>query len=304
MKNLFILSVALFVFTHTQAQRVGIGLLNPKARFAVDSSILLDQANSNVGDLTKGALLFGSEGRVGIARSMLTGSAGRNGLGFFTNYSRRMTIDSTGQVGIGTINPLQQLHVIGNTYLSGNVGIGSSTPDYAFDNQWGYNYMLYGLGIGTTPNGTYLLDVGTGATRFQGDVRFNGVVNPNNALNIGNNTAIEGSLTVNNGKGVAYNPSSATNLKIIPFTTAEFVAVLGPHGLSGEGSIGLPGGFTSPPKVFVGDIESTGGSAGQLYMVDLVLYGCTTTSCKARLLNKSAGSVNYSIYWNCVAIGN
>jgi hypothetical protein len=287
---------------------VGIGVSAPAARLAVDSSIMVDQANSNQGSLDRSSLYFGSDKRVGIVRSYLSGSAGRNGLGFFTNNSRRMTIDSTGKVGIGTINPVQALHVIGNTYMFGNLGIGSTTPDYAFENLWGYNYMFYGLGVGTVPNSTYLLDIGAGPTRFQSDVRINGILNPNNTLNIGNNTTVEGTLTVNAGKGVAYNANSGTNLRIYQFTTATFSAVLPGFGLSAEGAIAFNGGFTSNPRVFVGDIDVTGGTSGQLYRVQLQLYGCTTsggiTNCKARLLNTSPDPVNYTITWNCVAIGN
>lgn len=283
---------------------VGIGTTTPAAQLAVNGSVMVDQANASDGFLTGNSLYFGSDKKVGILRSFLLGSAGKNGLSFFTNNSRRMTIDSTGQVGIGTINPVQLLHVNGTSYFAGHIGIGSSTPDYAFENLFGYNYMFYGLGIGTVPNSTYLLDIGTGPTRFQGDVRINGALNPNNTLNIGNNAVVDGSLKVNNGGGVAYNPSSGTNLKIIPFTTGTFTAILGPHAISGEGSFALPSGFTSTPKVFVGDIDVTGGTVGTLYMVELQVYGCTTTSCKARLVNRSAGSVNYTITWNCVAIGN
>jgi len=290
---------------------VGIGTSNPAGvRLAVDSSIMIDQSNSNQGFLDRSSLYFGSDMKVGIVRSFLSGSSGRNGMGFFTNNTRRMTIDSTGQVGIGTINPLQTLHVNGSTYLAGNVGIGSATPDYAFENLYGYNYMFYGLGIGTVPNSTYLFDVGSAGSgaRFRGDVRIDGLLNPSTTLNIGSNATVEGTLTVNNGKGVAYNASSSTNLRIYTFTTATFNAVLPGFGLSAEGAIAFNGGFTGTPRVFVGDIDVTGGSAGELYRVQLQLYGCATvsgvTTCKARLLNTSPNSVNYSITWNCVAIGN
>jgi hypothetical protein len=158
------------------------------------------------------------------------------------------------------------------------------------------------------PSATYLLDIGSGPTRFQSDVRINGILNPNNQLNIGNNTAIEGTLTVNNGKGVAYSTNGATNLKIYTFTTGTFNAVLSGYQLSAEGAIAFNGGFTGTPRVFVGDIDVTGGSAGELYRVQLQLYSCSTTSgtttCKARLLNTSPNPVNYSITWNCIAIGN
>ncbi len=122
------------------------------------------------------------------------------------------------------------------------------------------------------------------------------------------NTTLDGSLTVNNGKGVAYNSTSSTNLKIYTFTTATFGAVLPGFGLSVEGNISFNGGFTGVPKVFVGDIDVTGGASGELYRVQLQLYGCSTTTgtttCKARLLNTSPNPVNYTITWNCMAIGN
>jgi hypothetical protein len=282
---------------------VGIGTSDPIARLSVDSSIMVDQENSNQGFLDRSALYFGSDKKVGIVRSFLSGSSGRNSLGFFTNNTRRMTIDSTGQVGIGTINPVQALHVSGNSYFSGNIGIGSSTPDYAFENLWGYNYMHYGLGIGTIPNSTYLLDVGSAdPSRFRGALQVDGVLTANT------NATIDGTLTVNNGKGVAYNGNSGNNLRIYSFTTGTFAAILGPHDISAEGAISFNGGFTGTPKVFVGDIDVTGGTVGQLYMVQLQLYGCSTTSgtttCKARLINNSENSVNYHITWNCIAVGN
>ncbi len=310
MKKIFILFAIVIFSLQIVAQNVGIGTSTPTVRLTVDSSIMVDQANSNQGFLDRSSLYFGSDKKVGIVRSFFAPSSGRNGLGFFTNNARRMTIDSTGQVGIGTINPLQTLHVSGNTYLSGNLGIGSSTPDYGFENLWGYNYMFYGLGVGTIPNSTYLLDVGAAGSgaRFRGDARVDGTLNPTTTLDIGNNATVAGSLTVNAGKGVAYNAANATNLKIYPFTTATFAAILPGHGLSAEGAIAFGGGFTSVPKVFVGDEDVSGGTVGELHRVLLQLYGCTTTSgittCKARLLNTSPNPVNYTITWNCLAVGN
>jgi hypothetical protein len=263
--------------TNTNVGRVGIGTTTPNARLTVDSGIVVDQQNVNTGNLTS-ALAFGSAGQAGISSSFLSGSTTRSGLGFHVKGSRVMVLDSTGQLGIGTINPLQSLHVVGNSYISGNLGVGISSPSTKLDVQ-----------------GNSLLD---------GTLTVTSTTNLNNTLNVNSNAVIDGALTVNNGKGVAYNSSSSTNLKIAPFTTGTFVAILNGHQLSAEGSFALPAGFTNTPRVFVGDIDVTGGSAGELYRVQLVVYGCTTTSCKARLLNTSPNPVNYSITWNCVAIGN
>jgi hypothetical protein len=260
--------------SNTNTGRVGIGVTTPNARFAVDSSIMVDQENGNTGSLTS-ALLFGSDGQAGISRSFLAGSTTRSGLGFHTGGLRRMVLDSTGQLGIGSINPIQALHVVGSGYITNNLGVGASNP--------------------------------TERLHVAGNALITGTLNPNNPLTIGNNTAIEGSLTVNNGLGVAYNSTSAANLKIFPFTTATFGAILPGFGLSAEGNIAFNGGFTGTPRVFVGDIDVTGGTVGELYRVQLQLYGCSTTAgtttCKARLLNTSPFNVNYNITWNCVAIG-
>lgn len=287
------LAIKFLFFIPLIAQNVGIGTTNPAERLTVDSSIMLDQANSNDGTLNKGALLFGSDGRVGIMRSWVNGSSYRNGISFSTNNTRRMMIDSLGRVGINTNAPQQALHVGGSTFIGGNVGIGTTTPDYAFENILGYNRMYYGLGIGPAalPGSTWMLDVNGGDARFQQDVSVLGTA------------AVTGSLTVNNNKGVVYNNTSSANLKIAPFTTANFHAILGPHG-SAETIIGLPGGFTSAPKVFVGNVKVTGGTSGELNRVILVLWNCTTTQCTAKIINTDNVSVNYNITWDCLAIGN
>ena len=316
MKHSITLLICLLLINILTAQNVGIGTISPIARLSVDSSIMVDQSNQNDGISLKSALVFGSDGLSGIARSYQAGSAARSGLSFYTKGIRRMTLDSTGQLGIGTVNPLQTLHVNGSTYMSGNLGLGTSLPDYSFDNILGYNYMAYSLGIATAPGASYLLDVGqttSGNSRFRGnltignDLTVGNNLTAGNNLTVGNNGAVDGTLTVNGGKGVAYNAASSTNLKIYPFTTATFSAILAGHQLSNAGAIAFNGGFTSTPRVFVGDIDVTGGSAGELYRVQLQLYGCSTTSgvttCSARLLNTSPNPVNYTITWNCVAIG-
>lgn len=232
-------------------------------------------------------------------------------------------------VGIGTSSPAYKLDVVGQIHSTGNiytdsyVGIGTTNPTYKLtvadgslaiinttdSKTWYFNYSSAGnyfqLSEGGTPriavaNGGYV-GIGTTAPSYKLDVA--GSIKAANNIIAEGNATIDGSMTVNGGKGVAYNANGSTNLKVYPFTTATFYAVLGGHKMSAEGSFGFGGGFTSTPRVFVGDINVTGGTVGELYRVQLIVYNCTTNSCKCRLLNTSPNSVNYSITWNMVAVG-
>lgn len=226
---------------------------------------------------------------------------------------------NAGNVGIGTSSPAYPLEVIGNARISNRLAINDPSPDYNLDVNGTAGIETLGVG-GAIPNITFPLDVAgntrlqsglsvLGSTTIVGTTNLNSTTNVAGTLNANSNLSVDGAATINNGKGVAYNPASATNLRVYPFTTGTFTAILPGFGLSAEGSIGFGGSFTTAPKVFVGDIDVTGGSAGELYRVQLILYGCkvdnaTNSSCKARLLNTSPNAVNYSITWNCVAIGN
>jgi hypothetical protein len=243
-----------------------------------------------------------------------------------------------GNVGIGNSTPNYKLDVGGTIHNAGDIhtdgwlGIGTTNPQYrvhifdgsvAFYNStdlktWSIYYNSTNNGIQFNENGsggTSRLNianggnVGIGVVSPTSKLDVAGTIHTSNNINVDGNGAISGALTVNNNHGVAYNPSSATNLRIVPFTTATFAAILPGFGLSTEGSIVFGGNFTSVPKVFVGDIDVTGGASGELYRVQLILYGCAmvdanSSSCKARLLNTSPNAVNYTITWNCVAIGN
>ena len=62
-----------------------------------------------------------SQHAIGSGTDAVLWAYGANSLMFYTNGSRRMTINSEGSVGIGTSSPSQKLHVVGNILASGEV---------------------------------------------------------------------------------------------------------------------------------------------------------------------------------------
>jgi len=226
-------------------------------------------------------------------------------------------------VGIGTVTPEYKLDVIGsihstnNGYFEGSIGIGTTTPAYKLQVNNGqialYNttdFKTWYFSYSSTSNYFYLSESGTnrlvvlnggnvgiGTSTPAAKLDVNGVLNATSAT-------VEGNLTVNGGNGVMRNAQGSGQLKYYTREVA-FGAILGGFALSGEGSFGFASaGFTTTPVVTVGDIVSTGGTAGQLYRVQLIIYGCNTTSCKARLLNTSPNAVDYDITYNIICIGN
>jgi hypothetical protein len=227
-------------------------------------------------------------------------------------------------VGIGTSTPDYKLDVVGSIhstssgYFEGNLGVGTTSPSYKFQvnngqlalynttdlKAWFFSYSSASNYFYLSESGTNRLVVANGGNVGIGTSAPTVKLDVSGSLNVTGNADVEGNLTVNGGKGVMRNSQGSAQLKYYT-REVQFGAILGGFDLSGEGSFGFSSaGFTTVPVVTVGDIVSTGGTTGELYRVQLVIYGCTTTSCKARLLNTSPNAVNYSITWNIICIGN
>ncbi len=144
------------------------------------------------------------------------------------------------------------------------------------------------VGIGTTtPN--YKLDV-AGAIRASGNIQSQG------------DLSVTGSATINGGGGVAYNMLDNTNVKIARFITPQPAPFVIPAHGSQIITINLPAGFTTTPTVLVSSQHSSGGSAGELYRAILVIYDCNTTQCTGKVINTDNVAINYWVRWNLIAM--
>ncbi|MES2776931.1 MAG: hypothetical protein V4722_22330 [Bacteroidota bacterium] len=315
MKKFIIFGMGLLALqnSYTQTtQRVGIGTTNPLARFSVDSSIMVDQSNTNIGTLQSGSLIFGSDAAVGIARSTVIGSGARSGLGFYTNEFRRMLIDSTGKVGINTSFPAQPLHVNGNIYASGNIGINVLSPQYdlhvalsaRFGGYVGINadplsphrlrvagdayFETSNVGINIAPSVSYSL-YASGSVRFTGDTRIDGILNPNNALAIGNNASIDGSLTVG-GRGIIRGNNSA-QWRLVRLTVAYAGGLSANSDLIGATFAYSLGGGTIA-GILVGPVVEAGSGSSNLGSIGLIPVNMTNTTCNFLIMNASSTAAN------------
>ena len=163
----------------TDGGNVGIGTTNPSARLhtlindnsfspniyientntgtSALASIILKNASQNVASIYQ----QNANGDLGIYNSATTGN-----LNFFTNASNRMTINSSGNVGVGTSNPGYKLEVVGTTavsndltmyggsgyYLRLNGGTGALGYDSGNNQILSYTPADYTMWMGATKN--------------------------------------------------------------------------------------------------------------------------------------------------------
>jgi len=158
---------------------VGIGTTSPDYKLDVrDSSAATRIVVRNENNAAGGAGIYLRTFNGGTQVSNATIRTNNSGsLGIFTGTSgeaERLTINSSGNVGIGTTSPTDKLHVVGNLKIAGNINpaadatysIGTSSL------RWLATYtarLLAGDGSASAPGITFINDTNTGLFRSTND---------------------------------------------------------------------------------------------------------------------------------------
>jgi hypothetical protein len=194
------------------AQNVGIGTANPKKLFSVNGSVLIDQENKNTGALDSASLRFGTTAMVGISSNQSGAGLNVNGLNFWTNNINRLTITSSGLVGINNPAPVYPLDVAGTgkfSYLYTSGLYSYSTIQSEFDlvanddiYAGGDGTVMGKLGVGGSFNSNYAL-------RVIGNGLFTTNLGIDGTLRVDGTATIGGKIT-NEGKGLVLSNSATT----------------------------------------------------------------------------------------------
>jgi hypothetical protein len=112
--------------SNTNSGNVGIGIVgnSPQQGLSIGNGMVVDQNDQCDGSLTNG-LIFGSYSGEGISSDRTGMSSNPYGLGFKTDFTDRLSITNSGDIGIGTNTPGAKLEIAGNVKITdGNQGQG------------------------------------------------------------------------------------------------------------------------------------------------------------------------------------
>ncbi|RYZ58960.1 MAG: hypothetical protein EOO14_09000 [Chitinophagaceae bacterium] len=221
MKRYFFTFAWLFIFTAALSQNVGIGTTAPQKLLSVNGSVLIDQGNANPGTLDSAALRFGTTAGVGITSSRVGTLSTLNGLDFWTQNLRRMTINSSGFVGINTTSPVYRLDVNGTIRGLNLYSLGEFSTEYNA-HIGGSTTINEHLGIGASYSSSYRLYV-NGNALINTNLGVNGSARVDGPTNLNNTLTVDGKIT-NDGKAIMLS-NSGTTLRS-GFTKGAFGVVL------------------------------------------------------------------------------
>ncbi len=156
---------------------------------SVVGSVRVDANNANTGVLFGApSLLFGPSNTGEGISSKRTSGGNSGGLDLYTGYSARLSITSTGNVGVGLTDPSSRLHVNGSVAIQNNsvLQFGQGFTRETSAGQIGYGTHSGGasgsldiVGAGTTSSNRKISMWAEGGAQLNGWLRVGGFVNQN-----------------------------------------------------------------------------------------------------------------------------
>ena len=180
------------VFLNNIGNNVGIGTTSPDSKLQVEGSTDgTSRIRANRTGAINGTTILGYD---------YLGTFSDNSLRIFTNSTQKVTIDSSGRVGIGTASPSSPLTINGSGSL---LRLESSTnPSYLILNSsaaGGLTYTINPFRTGTSNTGFEIRDTTAGASRLSIDGNGNvgiGTTSPTQKLHIEGNVNVTKNLSV------------------------------------------------------------------------------------------------------------
>lgn len=118
---------------------LGVGTTSPSASLDVAGQHLLKDNFDDTGAIFRRNGSYGSVvalGRQGLLDGVTLDYPAENTLGFSTNGSERFRITSSGNIGMGTTNPIYKLHIVGNN-------TSNNTDSFVFENSNGSDSLKW-----------------------------------------------------------------------------------------------------------------------------------------------------------------
>lgn len=301
MKKIMILLAGFAGTMSLNAQNVGIGTTNPSELLTVNGTALIDASNLNNGFFPNGKVLkFGTLGGVGIGSNKIGGPS-TNGLEFFTGFSRRFVIDSTGNVGINAdaISSFR-LTVNGNSYIGG-LALGTTSPDL-------FSYKLDVEGNTRVRNDSYVnrdlwvdrnFDV-DGTSNFFGNITASSNLSIGGNITAVDNITVSGNITVDGGRGVIRSTNSTQQVVSYPVGSVQFGNA--PAGYTTDVTFAFSNVFSAIPKISIAQITGTSGNFERwFYTIHSIDLATRTFLVRFYTPNGTGGSTTMTL--NFIAIG-
>jgi hypothetical protein len=154
---------------------VGIGTTSPSVKLQVADTSTHCFIRVKGGTGSYAGIDFGDDDDDDISRIRHNNSD--NSLGFYTSNAEKMRIDSSGNIGIGTTSPAEKLHIIGQSFINGQLygGFGGRTTGGTAD--WNHSTNArsgngHTLLLSTATNGPGTTAVNTGNTAYYHTLNF------------------------------------------------------------------------------------------------------------------------------------